>query len=202
MSKENVKGVLKLLTDNMHSGTLPLNIETLEILVQKHPEPREPSPDILIQEPARPTVRPTEILSKEGTTQGDPTSMEVYVLGSLPMLHSLLDFVLTNNPQTREVAFDDDLTVAGKIANIKNFWEKLATIGPKYGYFPKSTKSYLIVTKNCLKDAKTMFTDMNISTTTSGRKHLGAIVGSMEDLSSMSKTLSMIGTHSLNFYHP
>ena len=130
MSNENVKGVLKLLTDNMHSGTLPLNIETLEILVQKHPEPREPSPDILIQEPARPTVRPTEILSKEGTTQGDPTSMEVYALGSLPMLHSLLDFVLTNNPQTREVAFDDDLTVAGKIANIKNFWEKLATIGP------------------------------------------------------------------------
>ena len=65
-----------------------------------------------------------EILSKEGTTQGDPTSMGAYALGILPMLHSLLDFVLTNDLQTREVAFADDLTVAGKLVDIKNFWDK------------------------------------------------------------------------------
>ena len=63
------------------------------------------------------------------------------------MFHSLLDFVLTSELQTREVAFADDLTVAGKLADIKNFWDKLSTIGPKYGYFPKSTKSYLILKK-------------------------------------------------------
>ena len=88
-----------------------------------------------------------EILSKEGTTLDDTTSMEDYVLGILPMLHSLLDFVLTNDLQTREVAFRDDLTMAGKLPDIKDFWDKLATIGPKYGYFPKSTKSYLIAKK-------------------------------------------------------
>ena len=76
---------------------------------------------------------------------------------------------LTNDLQTKEVAFADDLTVAGKLAN---FQHKLAVIGPKYGYFPKSTKSYLIVNKNCLKDAKTIFTDTNINITTIGRKHL------------------------------
>ena len=54
MSKRNVNGALKLLTENMHSGILPLNKEMLELLVQKHPEPREPSPDILIQRPPRP----------------------------------------------------------------------------------------------------------------------------------------------------
>ena len=32
--------------------------------------------------------------------------------------------------------------------------------------------------KNCLKDAKTIFTDTNINITTDGRKHLGAVVGS------------------------
>ena len=63
------------------------------------------------------------------------------------MFHSLLDFVLTSELQTREVAFADDLTVAGKLVDIKNFWDKLSTIGPKYGYFPKSIKSYLIVKK-------------------------------------------------------
>ena len=38
----------------MHSEILPLNKETLELLVQKHPEPSEPSPDILLQGPTRP----------------------------------------------------------------------------------------------------------------------------------------------------
>ena len=42
MSKGNVNGALKLLTDNMYSGILPLNKDTLELLIQKHPEPREP----------------------------------------------------------------------------------------------------------------------------------------------------------------
>ena len=118
-----------------------------------------------------------EILSKERTTQGDPTSMGTYALGILPILHSLLDFVLTSDLQTREVAFVDDLTVAGKLADIKSFWDKLSTIGSKYGYFPKSTKSYLIVKRSCLKDAKTIFTDTNMNISANGRKHLGAVVG-------------------------
>ena len=42
MSKGNVNAALKLLTDNMYSGILPLNKDTLELLIQKHPEPREP----------------------------------------------------------------------------------------------------------------------------------------------------------------
>ena len=119
-----------------------------------------------------------EILSKEGITQSDQTSMGVYALDILPMLHSLLDFVLTNDLRTREVVFPDDFTVAGKLVHIKNFWNKLATIGPKYGYFPKSTKSYLIVNNNYRRDAKTIFTDTNINIITDGRKHLRAVVGS------------------------
>ena len=63
-------------------------------------------------------------------TQGDPTLMGAYARGILPILHFLIGFVLTNDLQTREVAFADDLTVAGKLAYVKNFWDKLATIGP------------------------------------------------------------------------
>ena len=76
--------------------------------------------------PARPFIfSGCEILSKEGATQGDPTSMEAYALGISPMLHSLIDFVLTNDLQTREVNFADGLKVAGKLADIKNFWDEL-----------------------------------------------------------------------------
>ena len=38
----------------MQNGILPLTIETLELLVQKHPEPRNTPPDILIQGPTVP----------------------------------------------------------------------------------------------------------------------------------------------------
>ena len=61
-----------------------------------------------------------EILSKEGVTQGDTT-----LIGVMP-LTSLLDFVLTNELQTKEVAFGDGLKAAGKLADIKNFWDKVA----------------------------------------------------------------------------
>lgn len=47
MSKGNINEALELLTDSMHNGTLPITKETLELLVQKHPEPRKPSLDIL-----------------------------------------------------------------------------------------------------------------------------------------------------------
>ena len=110
-----------------------------------------------------------EILSKEEATRGDLTSMGAYAFGILPMLYSLLDFTLTNDHQTREFAFADDHAVAEKLADIKNFWVKLATIGSKYGHFPKSTKSYLL---------RTMFPDTNINITTDERKHLGAAIGS------------------------
>ena len=48
ISKGNVNGGLKLLAGNMYNGNLLFTKDSLELLVQKYPEPREPSPDILI----------------------------------------------------------------------------------------------------------------------------------------------------------
>ena len=62
MSKANFNRALKLLTDNIHSVILPLNKETLELLVQKYPEPREPSLDISTQEPTKP-IHPVSMMT-------------------------------------------------------------------------------------------------------------------------------------------
>ena len=59
-----------------------------------------------------------ELLSKEGTTQGDPTSMGAYAFGILPLFQFLLDFISVNELSVKEVAFADDFTVAGKLSNI------------------------------------------------------------------------------------
>ena len=45
----------------------------------------------------------------------------------------------------KKVAFADDFSVACTLNIIKDYWDKLTAIGPKYGYFSKPTKSYLIV---------------------------------------------------------
>ena len=43
------------------------------------------------------------------------------------------------------VVLADDFSVAGSLKNFKDYWDKLATIFPKCNFFPKPTKSYLIV---------------------------------------------------------
>ena len=65
------------------------------------------------------TVDGGELLSKEGTTQGDPISMSAYALGILPLLQFLLDVISVNELNAKEVAFADDFTVACKISSIK-----------------------------------------------------------------------------------
>ena len=67
----------------------------------------------------------------------------------------LLNFICINELNVKEVAFADDFMVAGKISSIKDYWSQLTSIGPKYGYFPKTSKSYLIVKEDRLPNATT-----------------------------------------------
>ena len=79
-----------------------------------------------------------EILSKEGTTQGDSTAMGAYASGILTLIHFLLEFISVNQLSAKDVAFVDGFTVAGKVTGIGDYWRKLPVLGPKYGYFPKN----------------------------------------------------------------
>ena len=119
-----------------------------------------------------------ELLSKEGTTQGDPTSMGAYTLGTLPLLQFLLDFISVNDLNAKEVGFADDFTFAAKLSGIKDYWSQLTSTGPKYGYFPKASKSYLIVKEDQLPNATTLLDNSNVNITVKGKSHLGAIGGS------------------------
>ena len=86
-----------------------------------------------------------EILSSEGTTQGDPTPLGSYALGILSLIKFLLEFVNLSEMNSKEVAFADDFSVACSLNSIKDYWDKLTAIVSKYDYFPKHAKSYLIV---------------------------------------------------------
>ena len=104
--------------------------------------------------------------------------MDVYALAILPLLQFLLDFTLVNKLNAKEVAFADNFTVAGKLSSIKDYWSQLTSIDPKYGYFPKASKSYLVVKEDQLLNATALFGNSNVNITVKRKRHLRAIVAS------------------------
>ena len=56
------------------------------------------------------------------TTQGDPAAMGAYPLGILQLIKFLVQFISLNQMNAKEVVFADDLSVAGNLNSIKDYW--------------------------------------------------------------------------------
>ena len=116
-----------------------------------------------------------EIFSSEGTTQGDSLAMAFYGISVNPLL-TRLEFNQTN---VHQVWLADDATGAGTLQNLKLWWDKIIVEGGKFGYYVKPSKSWLVIkdpTK--LAEAEILFADCPIRITSSGKRHLGAAIGS------------------------
>ena len=120
-----------------------------------------------------------ELLSQEGTTQGDPVAMAIYAVATIPLLLMILE--ITNQlpgKNTKAEGYADDVTAAGSIHGIKCWWDHLCRLGPLFGYYPEPKKCWLIVKPRFLEKAKQNFADTKINITTEGKRHLGASIGS------------------------
>ena len=113
------------------------------------------------------------ILSSEGTTQGDPVAMAMYALGLL----NLQQNIKYDETRVKQVAYADDLTGAGKIEDLRKWWDTVIEHGPKVGYFPNANKSVIIVKPNLLEQAQEAFINTSIKITKEGERHLGAVLG-------------------------
>ena len=82
-----------------------------------------------------------EILSKEGTTQGDPIGMAMFALAIVPLIMKLKEVCQT----VYQVWFGDDATAAASCEQLKPWWDALSTFGPHFGYSPNATKTILVV---------------------------------------------------------
>ena len=122
-----------------------------------------------------------EIKSAEGTTQGDPIAMALYAVAIIPLLLMIVEITTnsSNNP-SKVVAFADDFTASGTTGNLKLWWNTLCQLGPKFGYNPGPSKSWLIVKDSYFTKASQLFNDTEIKVTTKGKRHLGAVIGSEE----------------------
>ena len=85
------------------------------------------------------------LLSREGTTQGDPLAMPMYALATIPLIRNLKDSMSDVN----QVWYADDASGAGKITRLREWWDQLNSFGPKYGYFTNICKTWLVTKKNC-----------------------------------------------------
>ena len=119
-----------------------------------------------------------ETASDEGTTQGDPLAMPAYAAGLIPLVDMLKEHYLSSD--VKNVAFADDLAGAGKIENLKAWWDEANRIRPMIGYHPKASKSRIIVKEENLERATEIFRHTNIQITTDGRKYLGGTIGKEE----------------------
>ena len=111
------------------------------------------------------------ILSREGTTQGDPLAMHIYAIATIPLIRKL--------PTTVEhVWYADDASAGGRVDGLRTWWDKIQEIGPQYGYHPCAEKSWLIVKEDYLSLVEQAFSGSGVNITTEGKSHLGAPIGS------------------------
>ena len=115
-----------------------------------------------------------KLLSMEGTTQGDPLAMAWYSISTVALIDSLKALV----PLVKQVWLADDATAAGKLEQLKTWYNILIEEGQNIGYYVNRSKSWLIV-KNEESEAraKEIFGD-TVNITTEGQRHLGAVIGS------------------------
>ena len=111
--------------------------------------------------------------SSEGTTQGDPLALPMYALATIPLIKKLhchlADF--------SQGWYADDASAAGKIDRLRGWWSQLASQGPKFGYFPNATKTWLVTKEKHHTTATSFFANTGVQVTLEGRPYLGAAIG-------------------------
>ena len=120
----------------------------------------------------------TGILSKWGTTQGNPTVMAAYTLGVTSLIHHLLEITSSSKLYSKEIAYANDFTVAGSIKDTKYYWEHLNSFATFFGYYLKASKPHLIIKSQYLETANVVFRCTKISLKLESIQHLGAVIKS------------------------
>lgn len=116
------------------------------------------------------------IQSMEGTTQGDPVAMAMYAIG----LSVLQDELAYEKTHVKQVAYADDLSGAGTITDLKDWWDLVTENGPTIGYTPNAAKSVLIVKPELYNLGVEIFNGSGVIVTKEGQRHLGAVIGTEE----------------------
>ena len=116
-----------------------------------------------------------EITSREGTTQGDNLAMAFYAVSIKPLIDRLKAHLC------RQPWFADEAASIGKLQHVKSWWESFLSLGPRYGYYPRPDKCWLILKDETSKKvAEDLFASSKVNITTEGHRYLGRTLGSAQ----------------------
>ena len=68
----------------------------------------------------------------------------------------------------KEAVLTDEFSIASSLNSIKDYRDELTAISPKYDYFPKPAKSYLIGKE----EAQNAFANSRVNVTAEVKRHL------------------------------
>ena len=83
------------------------------------------------------------------------------------------------SPTASEVSLADDIIGAGKILDLRIWWDTIISQGKKFGHYVNESKRWLIIKNpDHLDYANNIFKDTGIKFTCEGKRHLGAVIDS------------------------
>jgi hypothetical protein len=118
------------------------------------------------------------LYSKEGVTQGDPLSMFLYAVGTLPLIR-----LLDRPDQGSQIWCADDASACAPLCHLKDWFIRLMEIGPSTGYYPEPSKCCIVVTSDYFSEATQLFDSIGVHVKTSHRL-LGGVIGDTDGIES------------------
>ena len=115
----------------------------------------------------------TSLLSREGTTKGDPLPMPMYAISVVPVIRQLMGMA-------KQVWYADDAAAGGSLLQLKDWWSGLLSFGRHFGYHVNAVKTWLVVKEEYLSSAQCIFDGSGIQITSAGQPYLGAAIGSQD----------------------
>ena len=114
-----------------------------------------------------------EVLSREGTCQGDPLAMAIYAVSTVPLIRRLSDAC----PDVHQAWYADDDSAAGLVAHLRPYWDTIKAAGPGFGYYPNAAKTVLLVKPQYERKAREAFQGTGVTITCDGSRYLGGAIG-------------------------
>ena len=109
----------------------------------------------------------------EGVTQGDPLSMFLYAVGTLPLIQCLKGSSLCV-----QVWYADDASACGSLSDLHQWFELLLSKGPDFGYVVNPAKCCLVIHDSYKSNAEQLFSPLGVSVVCNHR-YLGGFIGEL-----------------------
>ena len=104
----------------------------------------------------------------------------------IPLLLMWIIDHLDSECQCNQIWYADDAGAGGSLAELRKWWTELCGVGPCHGYFPKPSKSWLIVKPGLEEEARRLFDGLGLNISVSGMKsYLGSPIGTNEFIKSV-----------------